>query len=141
MSKARKEAAKKKSIAQNAATRANKLQSAAEQIGKINETVAAQELLVLGTTALTNEEFTTAIDLLRQAIRMNPQNVDSFISLGLAYANLGQHDFALAACEMALKLDPQNSLALENREHALRALGLSGWAAKDLSINPRARKT
>jgi len=121
MSKARKEAAKKKSIAQKAATRANKLQSAS---ANTDETDSAQELLLLGTTALTNEEFTTAIELLRQAIRMNPQNVDSFVSLGLAYANLGQHDFALAACEMALQLEPGHSIALENRSHALRALGL-----------------
>ena len=117
MSKARKEAAKKKSIAQKAATRANKLQSATEQIGGPE---SAQELFARGATALNNEEFTTSIELLRQAIRLNPQHVDSFVSLGLAYANLGQHDFALAACEM----DREHPVALENRRFMLNAMGL-----------------
>ena len=121
MSKARKEAAKKKSIAQKAATRANKLQSATEQIGGPE---SAQELFARGATALNNEEFTTSIELLRQAIRLNPQHVDSFVSLGLAYANLGQHDFALAACEMALQLDREHPVALENRRFMLNAMGL-----------------
>ena len=122
MSKARKEAAKKKSIAQKAATQANKLRPAPEPI---RETNSPQDLLLRGNTALVNQEFGTAIELLRQAIRIDPQNVESFVTLGLAYANIGQHDFALAACQMALQLEPEHSTALENRSHALRVLGLT----------------
>ena len=122
MSKARKEAAKKKSLAQKAATQANKLRTAPEPI---RETNSPQDLLLRGNTALVNQEFMTAIELLRQAIRIDPQNVESFVTLGLAYANIGQHDFALAACQMALQLEPEHSPALENRSHALRVLGLT----------------
>jgi len=121
MSKARKEAAKRKSIAQKAATTANKLQAKTKQI---SETDTADEAFLMGTTALAKEEFSTAVELLRQSIRVNPTNVNSFLRLGLAYANLGQHDYALAACEMALQLEPENVVALENRGHALKALGL-----------------
>ena len=121
MNKVRKQAARKKTIAQKAATLANRRQSAPKPIEEVD---SAQELLHLGTIALSNNEFATAVELLRQAIRTNPQNVDSFVSLGIAYANLGQHDFALAAYEMALQRDPKNSLALENRKYMLDALGL-----------------
>jgi len=69
MSKARKEAAKKKSIAQKAATQANKLRPAPEPI---RETSSPQDLLLRGNTALVNQEFGTAIELLRQAIRIDP---------------------------------------------------------------------
>ena len=121
MSKARKEAAKRKSIAQKAATRANKQRSATEETG---ETSPERELLERGTTALINEEFTVAIELLREAIRLNPRNTESFVNLGIAYANIGEHDFALAACEMALQIEPEHSVALENRRSMLNALGL-----------------
>jgi Flp pilus assembly protein TadD len=121
MSKARKEAAKRKSAAQKAATRANKQRSVNVTIDEPN---SEQELLERGVRALSSEDFTIAIKILREAIRLNPQNPESFISLGIAYANMGQHDFALAACEMALQIEPEHSIALENRRSMLVALGL-----------------
>ena len=121
MSKARKEAAKKKSLAQRAAIRAKKQQMASQEIGQCP---SFQELFERGAAALANEAFTSAIDLLREAIRLDPENADCFVSLGTAYAHLGQHDFALAACEMALQIDPEHVLAMANRSHALKALGL-----------------
>ena len=121
MSKARKEAEKRKSAAQKAATRAKKQRSANAVIDEPN---SEQELLERGVRALSSEDFTIAIKILREAIRLNPQNPESFISLGIAYANMGQHDFALAACEMALQLEPEHSIALENRRSMLIALGL-----------------
>jgi Flp pilus assembly protein TadD len=121
MNKTRKEAAKKKSAAQKAATRANKQRSNPEAVIEPNAEV---ELLGRSATALMNEEFTVAIALLREAIRLNPQNAESFINLGIAYANMEQHDFALAACEMALRIEPEHSVALENRRAMLGALGL-----------------
>jgi Flp pilus assembly protein TadD len=121
MSKARKEAAKRKSAAQKAATRAKKQRSANAVIDEPN---SEQELLERGVRALSSEDFTIAIKILREAIRLNPQNPESFISLGIAYANMDQHDFALAACEMALQIEPEHSIALENRRSMLIALGL-----------------
>jgi Flp pilus assembly protein TadD len=121
MSKARKEAAKRKSAAQKAATRANKQRSTNVTIDEPN---LEHELLERGARALSSEDFTIAIKILREAIRLNPQNPESFISLGIAYANMGQHDFALAACEMALQIEPEHSIALENRRSMLVALSL-----------------
>ena len=134
MSKARKEAAKKKSVAQKAATRAKKLQNLGPVACELSTTnhvkddSAAQELFLRATTAIdtatTDADFAAAIELLRQAIRIDPNQADFFVSLATAYAHSEQHDFALAACEMALQLAPEHAVAAENRRHALKALGL-----------------
>lgn len=134
MSKARKEAAKKKSVAQKAATRAKKMQRSIPETGQLssgnglNGSSAAQELFLRATTtidtATTDADFGSAIELLRQAIRIDPNQADFFVSLATAYAHSEQHDFALAACEMALRLMPEHAVASENRRHALKALGL-----------------
>jgi tetratricopeptide (TPR) repeat protein len=143
MSKARKDAAKKKSVAQKAATRAKKLQGFAPVVGESSsangaenaksgiapdDTSAAQALFALATTtidtATTDADYATGIELLRQAIRINPNQADYFVSLATAYAHAEQHDFALAACEMALQRAPEHAVAAEYRRHALKALGL-----------------
>ena len=134
MSKARKEAAKKKSVAQKAATRAKKLQGLASSVAElsspndVDDASTAQALFERATTtmntATTNTDYAAAIELLRQAIRIDPNQAEYFVSLGIGYAHAEQHDFALAACEMALQLTPEHPVAAENRRHALKALGL-----------------
>jgi len=137
MSKARKEAAKKKSVAQKAATRANRIRNLAAVDGKpefkqpafsaedaSDQSRDAHPLFDLATKALDEKAFDSAIELLRQAIRLDPMNPELFVRLGVAYANTEQHDFALAACEMAMKLDPNHTVARKNRRYALQALGL-----------------
>jgi Flp pilus assembly protein TadD len=135
MNKTRKEAAKKKSIAQKAAARAKKIQTLNESTINPSPAVAPRkqgideipthnEVLSQANSALENDDFETAVNLLREAIRLDPLNPDTFVSLGIAYANLGQHDFALAACLMALKINPEHAIAIKNRGLALSALDL-----------------
>jgi Tfp pilus assembly protein PilF len=134
MSKASKEAAKKKSVAQKAATRAKKQQGLAPAVGQpsspndVDDAITAQELFERATTTIntarTDADYASAIELLRQAIRHDPNQTEYFVSLATGYAHVAQHDFALAACEMALQLTPEHALAAENRRHALKALGL-----------------
>ena len=135
MSKASKQAAKKKSVAQKAATKAKKLQPLVPEVEKqssetdtLEDVNVARELFKHATSELNNattqSEYSSVIDLLRQAIRLDPGQVDYFVSLAIAYAHAAQHDFALAACEMALRLAPEHAIAAENRRHALKALGL-----------------
>lgn len=134
MSKARKDAAKKKSLAQKAATRAKKahgltpLGGMPESSKEATAANLAQELFAKATstieTAATDADYRSAIDLLRQAIRLNPDEAEYFVSLSLAYAHAEQHDFALAACEMALQLAPDHPVAADNKRNALKALGL-----------------
>jgi len=148
MSKASKEAAKKKSVAQKAATRAKKQQdceppdlkgvlstgpnlpvipgsastNSAENFNLSKDLFEQADDAIK--TAKTDADYAIAIDLLRQAIRLDPNKADYFVSLAEAYAHLGQHDFGLAACEMALRLAPENHVAARNRGLALKALGL-----------------
>ena len=148
MSKARKEVAKKKSVAQKAATRAKKLQNFEQPGLKPVSNTDPNFLVMHGSastlrterfnlsndlfeqadaaikTARTDTDYAIAIDLLRQAIQLDPNKADYFVSLAEAYAHLGQHDFGLAACEMALRLAPENHVAARNRGLALKALGL-----------------
>jgi cytochrome c-type biogenesis protein CcmH/NrfG len=137
MSKARKEAARKKSVAQKAAKRANRIRSLATVEGRPgskepafraenapDQSCASHQLFDLATKAPDETAFKSDIELLRQAIRLDPMNPELFVSLGVAYANTEQHDFALAACERAIKLDPNHTLAQKNRSYALKALGL-----------------
>jgi len=134
MSKVSKEAAKKKSVAQKAATRAKKLKGLAAAVGHssspndVDDASTAQALFDRATntitTARTDAEYASAIELLRQAIRLDPNQAEYFVSLAISYAHVAQYDFALAACEMALQLTPEHALAAENRRHALKALGL-----------------
>lgn len=134
MNKARKEAAKRKTVAQRAATRAKKLHGLMplggmpESSKEAPDTSLAQELFAEATsaieTAATDADYQSAIDLLRQAIRLNPGEAEYFVSLSLAYAHAEQHDFALAACEMALQLAPNHPVAADNKLKALKALGL-----------------
>jgi len=133
MSKASKEAAKKKSVAQKAATRAKKQQGLApvdqpNSPNDVDDASAAQELFERATTTIntarTDADYAYAIELLRQAIRHDPKQTEYFVSLAIGYAHVAQHDFALAACEMALQLTPEHAVAAENRRHALKALGL-----------------
>jgi tetratricopeptide (TPR) repeat protein len=134
MSKARKEVAKKKSVAQKAATRAKKLRGLSPVLDEpsssngVENVSTAQELFERATntisTAKTDADHASAIELLRQAIRIDPNQAEYFVSLAIGYAHAEQHDFALAACEMALQLAPEHAVAAENRRHALKALGL-----------------
>ena len=142
MSKARKEAAKKKTIAQKAATRTKKLQGFMPVVGELNAANSAEgassasELFARATTTIntasTDSDYASAIELLRQAIRIDPNQAEYFVSLAAAYAHAQQHDFALAACEMALQLAPDHAVAAENRRYALRALGLPETTLIDL---------
>jgi len=88
----------------------------------------AQELFERACTAIEtaspHHDYPSVIELLRQAIRINPSEPNYFVSLGTAYAHGGQHDYALAAFEMALQLAPEHVLAARNRRKALEALGL-----------------
>jgi|GEM_PF-3064773 Flp pilus assembly protein TadD len=135
MNKTRKEAAKKKSIAQKTAARAKKIQTLNEATINPGPAVAPRKqgidkipthnkVLAQTNSALENDDFKMAVDLLRESIRLDPLNPDTFVSLGIAYANLGQHDFALAACLMALKINPEHAIAIKNRGLALSALDL-----------------
>ena len=64
---------------------------------------------------LSATEFERAARLFQQVLRENPEHVQSYGNLGLAYAGLGQRSNALASLDRALELDPGYEPARLNR--------------------------
>ena len=60
-------------------------------------------------------EFEQAARLFQQVLRENPEHVQSYGNIGLAYAGLGQRSNALACLDRALQLDPGYEPARLNR--------------------------
>ncbi len=60
-----------------------------------------------------NRQVPYALVCLREAAKLEPENVDAHLLLGDAYRVQGQLDKALAAYQKALKVDPDNEDALQ----------------------------
>ena len=61
-----------------------------------------------------------AIACYRRAIDSNPRMADAHASLGTALARQHQFPEAIAELEAALKIDPNNRMAQQNLERAMR---------------------
>ena len=68
----------------------------------------------LGGQYLSNGEYQIAMDKLNKAIELDPRHVDAHATLGLLYSVLGQHEQAEASFKQALRIEPNNSAALNN---------------------------
>jgi tetratricopeptide (TPR) repeat protein len=64
---------------------------------------------------LTERNFEEAAQLFNRVLNENPNHVQSFGNLALAYAGLGKREVALECLEKALALDPRYEPALSNR--------------------------
>jgi tetratricopeptide (TPR) repeat protein len=65
--------------------------------------------------ALRKREFQRAVELFNQVLHIDPNNVQSWGNLGLAYAGLGEKKRALECLDKALALDPKYEPAAINR--------------------------
>jgi tetratricopeptide (TPR) repeat protein len=64
-------------------------------------------------SALRNQEFARALELLRSALQAYPGNAELWVMQGAAYSGEGQKDQALASFRHALKISPDYIPALE----------------------------
>lgn len=64
---------------------------------------------------LSDREFEPAINLFQRVLAEDPNHVQSYGNMGLAYAGLGKKVLALACLDQALKLDPSYEPAQINR--------------------------
>jgi cytochrome c-type biogenesis protein CcmH/NrfG len=64
-------------------------------------------------TALGNREFDKALELLHPALQQSPGNAELWTMQGVAYAGRGQKKEALSSFRSALKISPDNILALQ----------------------------
>ncbi len=63
-------------------------------------------LHVLGSTLIALNDFSGAVEEFQRAIDHNPQMVESYDSMALAYSYLGKHDVAVTTIQEALKIAP-----------------------------------
>jgi lipoprotein NlpI len=72
-----------------------------------------------------------AIQDFDQTIRLNPQNVQTFIDRGISYEAKGQHDRAIQDFDQAIRLNPQNAWTFIDRGISYEAKGQHDRAIQD----------
>lgn len=98
------------------------------------ETVASEPAarprvqLIRGVIALQRGEDERALDLLEEAIQLNPADGEAHANLGLLLLKVRQHPQALAAYAAAATLQPTNAAALFGLARALTTLDLIDFA-------------
>ena len=81
----------------------------------LDEYLANAELYAEAFQCLLNRRFKQAIDLFKRVLIGNPNHVQSYGNMALAYAGLGNRSEAMACFERAVELDPDYQPALDNR--------------------------
>ena len=76
-------------------------------------------LILLSTVSAANDnrvsnENSKSIEALKQAIRINPNDAEAHISLGLAYLKSGMNKEAIDACKQAIRINPDSADAHYN---------------------------
>jgi tetratricopeptide (TPR) repeat protein len=78
------------------------------------------------------ERYDLALADFKKAAGLYPDKADNWNSLGVALFLTGSREQALLSFSKALELDPALANVYDNRSRALKALGRSGAAARDL---------
>jgi small glutamine-rich tetratricopeptide repeat-containing protein alpha len=77
----------------------------------------------LGNTAVTQKDFTSAVDYYTQALALSPDNKIYLSNRAAAYSQSGQHALAAADALKAVEVDPGYAKAWSRLGHARYALG------------------
>ena len=86
----------------------------------------------LGVLAMEKEDYEEAKNWFSKALDIRP-NPESFVNLGALLNRTGEFDLAVQACELALRLAPENPLAWNNLGLARKGLGLREEAMEAFS--------
>ena len=78
-------------------------------------------------------EYVEALEALFQSTRVDTTSASPFITIGLIYNELDSLDLSIAAYENALKIDPENALAMNNYAYLLAEAGIRLEEAYDIS--------
>lgn len=106
-----------------------------EQAARIYQLILTQQpehadaLHLLGVVALQQGNAPRAVELICQAVAVNPSAAAFHANLGEAYRALGQLDRAAGCCQIALRLQPNYPEAANNLGLALLAQGKTEAAA------------
>jgi tetratricopeptide (TPR) repeat protein len=100
----------------------------------VQYTNSAQGLSVMGLERLRKDNPEGALEYFDRALEKNPHLAQAYRGRAMALERLGDYDGALAACQQAIKLEPEKaSESLLTRSSAYVKLGKSGEAVADLS--------
>lgn len=86
----------------------------------LEEYLLAQTLFKDAFESLKWERYKEAISLFQQVLALNPNHVQSYGNMALAYSGLGEQKIALQCLDKALLLDPTYEPAQQNRENILQ---------------------
>jgi tetratricopeptide (TPR) repeat protein len=81
----------------------------------LDQYLANAELYAEAFEYLMDRQFEQAVDLFKRVLSENPDHVQSYGNMALAYAGLGKRSESMACFERALTLDPEYEPALDNR--------------------------
>lgn len=95
------------------------LQAAAAPGGSYDD--AANRLIEIGRDNLRQEEYVEALEMFESALVANPGSVDALIALGDAYHAIRRGDRSLRYYRQALRIEPNNRMALKAEALALIA--------------------
>ncbi|MGD9580857.1 MAG: tetratricopeptide repeat protein [Vampirovibrionia bacterium] len=88
----------------------------------------------LGYAELVDGDFAKSVNVFNKAISINPEAVEAYIGLGIAYRQLNQLDKALEATKKALEYDPSYYKAYYNLGLTYEQQGKMKEAVKAYSI-------
>jgi tetratricopeptide (TPR) repeat protein len=100
-----------------------------------------EQLLVLGSKAVTSVEIETALEVYRRAMELDPKNPKAYLAMGKLWVMLGQKTQAREFFEKTIDLDPKSELAyfqlglILRSEHKLRQAEQMFLKALDLDPN------
>ena len=105
-----------------------------KQFQEASQGLTAFEWFYKANSLLSDGKFTDpqkAIEYLNEAIRLEPDHPETFVSRGVAYHYLGQHQRAIEDYNEAIRLNPDYALAYNNRGIAYHNLGQHQRAIED----------
>lgn len=79
-------------------------------------------------------DYRQALSYADTAITYNPSQVEAWIIKGTAHGERGEYQDEYAASEQALAIEPENSLALSNKEYAMLHMNSPGENKTPISI-------
>ena len=91
-------------------------------------------ILIIFSTLIFTSETKDAVESLKQAIRINPDDADAHYNLGVAYGNLGLYKDAIEAYKQAIRIDPDNAAAHCNLGEVYLLIGDRNSALNEYKI-------
>lgn len=97
--------------------------SGAEAASVAKTSGSPEELRKAATTAMHRDDFSTAVDLLKRVVELDPKAQDAWDELGLAYAGLNNHEDAIRAFRKQIEVDAFHARANDDLGAELRQIG------------------